>query len=81
MVELPSLRCPNCGKRIGPVKSRNIPMAEKYEDCLRRCERCYIGATNAKSPAKVKFLHGVKPPEAPKPEPAPETPPQEPPQP
>ncbi|OGR76769.1 MAG: hypothetical protein A2X32_01415 [Elusimicrobia bacterium GWC2_64_44] len=91
MVELPHLRCPGCGKHLGPVKARNIPLAEKFEDCLRRCERCRIGATNAKNPAKVRFIQGEKPPEAPKPEvpqqeaakpePAPQEPPQEPPQP
>jgi hypothetical protein len=89
MVELPHLRCPGCGKHLGPVKSRNIPLAEKFEDCLRRCERCGIGASNAKNPAKVKFIQGPKPPEAPKPEATqqvsppetPQEPPQEPPQP
>ena len=76
MVELPHLRCPGCGKHLQPVKSRHIPLAEKYEDCLRRCEKCRIGATNAKNPAKVKFIHADA---APQPEPAkPPEPPQEP---
>lgn len=56
MVELPMVRCPGCGKHLGPVKSRIIPLAEKFEDCLRRCERCRIGASNAKNPAKVRFI-------------------------
>lgn len=76
MVELPHLRCPGCGKHLQPVKSRHIPLAEKYEDCLRRCEKCRIGATNAKNPAKVKFIHADAQPPAPD-KPA-EPPPQEP---
>lgn len=72
------VRCKGCGKHLGPVKARNIPLAEKFEDCLRRCERCRIGATNAKNPAKVKFIQGPKPPEAPAQVPPQETP-QEPP--
>lgn len=81
MVELPHLRCPGCGAHLKPVKSRHIPLAEKYEDCLRRCEKCRIGATNAKNPAKVRFIHGAKPaaPEAPPPAAEPTEPPQEPP--
>jgi hypothetical protein len=61
MIELPRLRCPNCGKYIGPAKAKEIPPANTYEECLRRCERCRIGATNAKNPAKTKFIHGTKP--------------------
>jgi hypothetical protein len=73
MIELPRLRCPNCGKYIGPAKAKEIPPANKYEDCLRRCEKCRIGATNAKNPAKTKFLHGTKPPAPQEPQP-PQTP-------
>jgi hypothetical protein len=61
MIELPRLRCPGCGKYFGPAKAKAVPPANKYEDCLRRCERCRIGATNAKSPAKTKFIHDVTP--------------------
>lgn len=67
MVELPHLRCPGCGGHLRPVKSRLVPRAEKYEQCLRKCEKCRIGATNAKNPAKVKFIYANRP--------APETPP------
>lgn len=69
MPTLPKLRCPGCGKAMGPVTAGVIPPAEKYEDCLRRCPRCMIGATNAKNPAKVKFIHGQKPAEPPAPQP------------
>jgi hypothetical protein len=46
---------------MGPVKAAEVPPANKYEDCLRRCPRCRIGATNAKNPAKVKYIHADSP--------------------
>lgn len=69
MPTLPKLRCPNCGKAMGPVTAAIIPPAERFEDCLRRCHKCRIGATNAKNPAKVRFIQGEQPqvPPAPKP--------------
>ncbi|MCM2266473.1 MAG: hypothetical protein NDI60_01715 [Elusimicrobiales bacterium] len=79
MPELPRLRCPGCGKYIGPAKAKEIPPANTYEDCLRRCEKCRIGATNAKNPAKTKFIHGTKPQEPQPPQPVQEPePPQDP---
>lgn len=71
MVTLPRLRCPNCGKAMGPIKAQVIPPANTFEDCLRQCPRCLIGATNAKNPAKVKFIY-VNPPQE-----TPDTPPQD----
>ncbi|OGS12947.1 MAG: hypothetical protein A2285_00325 [Elusimicrobia bacterium RIFOXYA12_FULL_57_11] len=73
MITLPRLRCPNCGKNMGPVKAPEIPPANKFEDCLRKCSRCLIGATNAKNPAKVKYIYGDQPPQDPPP-PAPSQP-------
>ncbi len=67
---LPRLRCPKCGKTIHGIDAKEVPPAEKYEDCLRHCNKCRIGASNAKNPAKVKFIQG---------EPLPPAPPQEPP--
>lgn len=69
MVTLPRLRCPDCGKAMGPIKAQKVPPANKYEDCLRQCTRCRIGATNAKSPAKVKYLRADQPPAPPPPQP------------
>lgn len=54
---LPRLLCPGCGKTIHGVNAKEVPPAEKYEDCLRRCGKCRIGASNAKSQAKVKFYY------------------------
>ncbi|PIU18401.1 MAG: hypothetical protein COT18_10635 [Elusimicrobia bacterium CG08_land_8_20_14_0_20_59_10] len=56
MVKLPKVRCPGCGKFMAAVAVKVVPPANKLEDCLRRCAKCDIGATNAKSPAKVKFI-------------------------
>ncbi len=50
---------------MGPVSAKEIPPANKFEECLRKCPRCNIGATNAKSPAKVKFIYGDQPPAKP----------------
>ena len=50
---------------MGPVTAKEIPPANKFEECLRKCPRCNIGATNAKSPAKVKFIYGDQPPAKP----------------
>ncbi len=52
---------------MGPVTAKEIPPANKFEECLRKCPRCNIGATNAKSPAKVKFIYGDQPPAKPAP--------------
>ncbi|OGR66862.1 MAG: hypothetical protein A2081_03050 [Elusimicrobia bacterium GWC2_61_19] len=58
---------------MGPIKAKEVPPANTYDECLRRCPRCRIGATNAKSFSKIKFIYadGV-----PKP-PTQATPPQE----
>ena len=61
MVILPKLRCPTCGRGMGPVKADVVPPADKYEDCLRKCDRCGVGATNAKNPAKVRYLQSDQP--------------------
>ena len=58
---LPKLRCPGCGKAMGPVTADIITPANTFEECLRRCNNCRIGATNAKNPAKVKFIQGDQP--------------------
>ena len=68
MVILPKVRCPGCGKLMPEIKVREVPPANRYSECLRRCAKCRIGATNAKNPAKVKFIHATV---------LPETPPQE----
>lgn len=66
MTILPKIQCPNCGKAMGPVTAEVIPPANTFEDCLRRCIKCGIGATNAKNPAKVNFIQGDIPKDIPK---------------
>lgn len=74
MITLPKVRCPGCGKALGPVTAKEIPPANTYDECLRRCPRCKIGISNAKNPAKVKFIRSDQPPD-PTPDPAPAPPP------
>lgn len=50
---------------MGPISAKEIPPATKYDECLRRCPRCKLGATNAKNPAKVKYFHSDQPPGTP----------------
>ncbi|OGR43849.1 MAG: hypothetical protein A2X35_09060 [Elusimicrobia bacterium GWA2_61_42] len=61
MIILPRLTCPNCGKPIRGVKVDVVPPAIVYTDCLRRCAKCGIGASNAKNPAKVKYIRDERP--------------------
>jgi len=66
MIILPKLRCPGCGKNLNAVTVNEVPKANRFEDCLRRCPDCRIGATNAKNPAKVKYIHAdALPPDVP----------------
>lgn len=43
---LATVKCPCCGKEM---KATNIDKisAKKYDDCIRKCETCEIGASNA----------------------------------
>ena len=65
MTILPKIQCPGCGKSMSAVTAEVIPPANTFRDCLRRCLKCGIGATNAKNPAKVKFIQDDLPPETP----------------
>ncbi len=75
MIKLPKIRCPQCGKYMTEAKAREIPPAITYRDCLRRCPACRIGASNAKNPAKIKFIHAQPKDQTP---PAPPAPPEQP---
>lgn len=54
---------------MGPIKAEVVPPANTYEECLRRCPRCGVGATNAKNPAKVRYIQSDKPREVRQPKP------------
>jgi len=48
---LPALICPMCVGKIAAVEcSGEIPTANRFEDCRRRCETCGVGASNASRP-------------------------------
>ena len=55
------LPCPDCGaileSRPFTLNARGgAPTVHGYDDCLRRCEPCGIGLSNAGDPSKVKVL-------------------------
>ena len=55
--ELPALICPRCHFPIAAVRPiLKIPTTTRYEDCLRRCEICEIGASNAANPEAVTYI-------------------------
>ena len=58
MPQLPSLKCPRCSRPIAATESIDrVPMATQFDNCLRRCEPCGIGASNAADPEAVTYIH------------------------
>ena len=58
MPQLPSLKCPGCSRPIAATESIDrAPIATQFDDCLRRCEPCGIGASNAADPEAVTYIH------------------------
>jgi len=58
MPELPSVTCPRCQRPLAAVKTFDkIIVTRKFEDCLRRCEPCGVGASNAADPNRVTYIH------------------------
>lgn len=58
MPQLPSLICPSCHLPIACVESAGkVPVATQFDDCLRHCEPCAIGASNASDRGAVTFIH------------------------
>lgn len=58
MTHLPSLICPECHDSIASADFLGrAPTATRFEDCLRRCESCRVGASNAADPGSVTFIH------------------------
>jgi hypothetical protein len=54
MARLPSIHCPGCGRSIEsrpytPGASGRPPTARGYDSCLRRCEGCGLGFSNART--------------------------------
>lgn len=58
MVALPSLVCPSCqGEMSAVAMEGKAPVATAFDDCLRSCQGCGIGASNAADPAQVTYIH------------------------
>jgi hypothetical protein len=57
MPRLPEVNCPKCNETLRQVDvSGAVRVARTYENCLRKCEKCEIGASNAKEPQSVTFI-------------------------
>jgi hypothetical protein len=58
MRQLPSLICPSCRGPIAAIESvDNVPVTTQFDDCLRRCEPCGIGASNAADLGIVTYIY------------------------
>ncbi len=58
MPQLPSLICPGCGQVVLGVSSPDKALiASRFEDCLRHCEACGIGASNTENSKTVTFIY------------------------
>lgn len=58
MPQLPSLSCPNCrGPISGALSVDKSSAATQFDDCLRRCEPCGIGISNAADPKAVTYIY------------------------
>jgi hypothetical protein len=58
MPHLPSIICPCCRKDIAAMEYIDkAPAATRFDDCLRRCERCGIAVSNAVDPGDVTYIH------------------------
>jgi hypothetical protein len=56
--QLPSLFCPSCRKTIAAAEfDGRAPTATQFGSCLRQCQTCQIGASNAANPYDVTFIH------------------------
>src|SRR5438105_2624551 len=53
---LPSLSCPKCGGPMPVLMDAPVSTCTSFSDCLRRCEGCGIGASNAASPSSVTYI-------------------------
>lgn len=52
---LPNRRCPKCGKRLIDAGLGRIGTARKWTRCLRRCNRCWVGFSNAREDPTIIF--------------------------
>lgn len=58
MPRLPDVKCPKCSETMRQTDlSSAARTARSYKECLRKCEKCEVGASNAKEPQSVTFIH------------------------
>jgi hypothetical protein len=58
MPQLSSLICPNCHKLIaGRSFVDKVSVVNGFDDCLRRCDPCGIGASNAADPRAATYIY------------------------
>src|SRR5258707_15366643 len=59
--DLPSRRCPFCGSMLHPralADGEDQPRAAVlFTDCLRRCDSCRVGFSNARTVASETVIH------------------------
>ena len=60
MSRLPDAKCPECGELIRdcrPDAAGRAPVATGYEACLRRCDKCGVGVSNAKDKDAIVVIY------------------------
>jgi len=62
MPELVAIACPDCGKALGPIAyspddQGSPPTTVSYATCLRRCEDCGVGFSNARDASCVTKIY------------------------
>jgi hypothetical protein len=54
MPRLPDVKCPKCSETMRQTDlSSAARTARSYEECLRKCEKCEVGASNANDSSSV----------------------------
>jgi uncharacterized protein YbaR (Trm112 family) len=56
MSRLQIIACPSCKRPMTESEDSEIRRAESFKDCVRRCEACRVGASNADG-SPVTFIY------------------------
>jgi hypothetical protein len=58
MPRLPDVQCPKCNETMRQTDLvSSVRAARRYDDCLRKCEKCEVGASNVERTNSVTFIH------------------------
>src|ERR1700704_3912423 len=57
MATLLTLSCPRCHGPMIAIVDAPVLTATGFSDCVRRCDVCGIGASNASRPAAITYIH------------------------